>query len=775
MKRTKKQFTVDRIVPESEGKLHIKVGIHLLLSLCLCLGSLSVLHAEGNEYPSISAMVYLLMIATLVCCVLSQRKREKQWMKVFYYGGPWLLVLILTGFHGYWTGAKSWINMILMYWNEVHDGGVALLSVSQENVAMQSFTLLMVIFCAQFCWWMVKDRKVICGIGYSMAWTMLALMTGMFQPYMGMLFLIGLAGLFLAIQGGYVTARNLFCFVVVSVIVVIGGLTLPQENLDSVTQARQQWKEQIRTWRYGEDSLPEGDLRQAASLQKNSNEMLQVQTGQQKMLYLRGFVGEVYQNGVWHELPSYTYGNENAGIMKWFLQQGFHPQMQVAEYYALCSEDNQPEENELSISVTDASRYYFYLPVSMEEVNGSNYKEKRSSRLFSTDWRGAGSYSGTELSGSRPAELTVAEDWVSDPTTEAQKQYCQTESVYRDFVYENYTQTDADTVKLMNEIFWDDYDPESDGIYSALSQVRAVLNNNVKYVEKPMAAPESYDPIRYFLTKSRQGNSMLYASAAVESLRVHGIPARYVEGYFVSEEQSAANGGKVSLTGKDAHAWVEVYFDGIGWLPVDVTPGYYFDSVSLQQMVSLPDTVQKNAALSNNGYDTNIVKNSGNQGSKAPEILKKVFNVAAICLGIVGLLVILLTAIFVVLEILRILAEYIWQQHESYFSDSERIGYKTKKIYHLLAIRGIDASLGWNMEDTDTAIADTFSETSPGEYKRVCVLLEKAAYGGMILKQFEERTVDAFLTKISEVDKKSNWRIRLRLRYDAVYCLRHYK
>lgn len=268
---------------------------------------------------------------------------------------------------------------------------------------------------------------------------------------------------------------------------------------------------------------------------------------------------------------------------------------------------------------------------------------------------------------------------------------------------------------------------------------------------------------------------MLYASAAVESLRVHGIPARYVEGYFVSEEQSAANGGKVFLTGKDAHAWVEVYFDGIGWLPVDVTPGYYFDSVSLQQMVSLPDTVQKNAALSNNGYDTNIVKNSGNQGSKAPEILKKVFNVAAICLGIVGLLVILLTAIFVVLEILRILAEYIWKQHESYFSDSERIGYKTKKIYHLLAIRGIDASLGWNMEDTDTAIADTFSETSPGEYKRVCVLLEKAAYGGMILKQFEERTVDAFLTKISEVDKKSNWRIRLRLRYDAVYCLRHYK
>ena len=169
------------------------------------------------------------------------------------------------------------------------------------------------------------------------------------------------------------------------------------------------------------------------------------------------------------------------------------------------------------------------------------------------------------------------------------------------------------------------------------------------------------------------------------------------------------------------------------------------------------------------------MKDSGNQGTKAPEILKKVFNVAAICLGIVALLLILSTVIFVLLEILRILAEYIWKQHESHFSDRERIGYKTKKIYHLLAIRGIDASLGWNMEDTDTAIADMFPETDPGEYKRVCVLLEKALYGGMVLRQFEERTVDVFLAKISEVDKKSNWQIRLRLRYDAVYCLRHYK
>ena len=91
---------------------------------------------------------------------------------------------------------------------------------------------------------------------------------------------------------------------------------------------------------------------------------------------------------------------------------------------------------------------------------------------------------------------------------------------------------------------------------------------------------------------------MLYASATVQALRAHGIPTRYAEGYYlpIAKTQSSAD-GTAALTGQDAHAWAEAYFDGIGWLPVDATPGYYFDAVALQQMVSLPDTVRKTAAI----------------------------------------------------------------------------------------------------------------------------------------------------------------------------------
>ena len=63
-----------------------------------------------------------------------------------------------------------------------------------------------------------------------------------------------------------------------------------------------------------------------------------------------------------------------------------------------------------------------------------------------------------------------------------------------------------------------------------------------------------------------------------------------MEGYYLSADQiQKEESGTNTLTGADAHASVEVYFDGVGWLPLDTTPGYYYDAVSLQQMISAPD------------------------------------------------------------------------------------------------------------------------------------------------------------------------------------------
>ena len=57
---------------------------------------------------------------------------------------------------------------------------------------------------------------------------------------------------------------------------------------------------------------------------------------------------------------------------------------------------------------------------------------------------------------------------------------------------------------------------------------------------------------------------------------------------------------ETTLTSKDSHAWAEVYMDGIGWIPVDVTPGYYFDTYALMEMVEQPQEVQDTTSLDDN-------------------------------------------------------------------------------------------------------------------------------------------------------------------------------
>lgn len=110
---------------------------------------------------------------------------------------------------------------------------------------------------------------------------------------------------------------------------------------------------------------------------------------------------------------------------------------------------------------------------------------------------------------------------------------------------------------------------------------------------------------------------MLYAATAVEALRAYGIPARYAEGYYLSAEECRT--GTAAVTASNAHAWVEVYFDGIGWMSVDVTPGYFYDTLSLQQMVALPDDIEKTSAAEQDEYDPNTLGDDPQNGTRRPE------------------------------------------------------------------------------------------------------------------------------------------------------------
>lgn len=76
------------------------------------------------------------------------------------------------------------------------------------------------------------------------------------------------------------------------------------------------------------------------------------------------------------------------------------------------------------------------------------------------------------------------------------------------------------------------------------------------------------DFARWFLTDSSTGYCIHFATAATVLLRAAGIPARYVTGYMVT-----TTAGKTTVVREEnAHAWVEYWVRGIGWIILEATP-----------------------------------------------------------------------------------------------------------------------------------------------------------------------------------------------------------
>ncbi|MDD3337081.1 MAG: transglutaminase domain-containing protein, partial [Eubacteriales bacterium] len=94
------------------------------------------------------------------------------------------------------------------------------------------------------------------------------------------------------------------------------------------------------------------------------------------------------------------------------------------------------------------------------------------------------------------------------------------------------------------------------------------LQRYYHYTLSPDTPPENQDFVTYFLYVGREGYCTYFASAMTVLCRMAGLPARYVEGFLAQPDGS----GFAYVTGKDAHAWTEVYFEGFGWVPFDPTP-----------------------------------------------------------------------------------------------------------------------------------------------------------------------------------------------------------
>jgi len=116
---------------------------------------------------------------------------------------------------------------------------------------------------------------------------------------------------------------------------------------------------------------------------------------------------------------------------------------------------------------------------------------------------------------------------------------------------------------------------DSKNEYEAVTSIVNHVTDLVKYTFNP----PQYDALYTLRTKS--GNCQNFAHLSIALLRSAGIPARIVGGITMKESWKVPvenNSFIVQSIGQGGHAWIEVYFPDIGWLPYDPQQSRQFTS-----------------------------------------------------------------------------------------------------------------------------------------------------------------------------------------------------
>ncbi len=382
---------------------------------------------------------------------------------------------------------------------------------------------------------------------------------------------------------------------------------------------------------YGKADSPQGDPEQ--SLSEAEDVRLKVSMSQPVRLYLKGYTGSVWEDGAWEALESTSYSDEYEGMIKGYSKQKFHPLSQMSSYIKAAAYVEgaavKGEEMQLTVQNVGAFRKYTYLPYgisfeSLQELRESNQdiyvpgsaSEAREDNVYSavtqqieTDY-----FLGYE-----------SETWVNKKQdfNEVTGQYRIAEADYRNFVHKYYTSVEETYVEKSKQL------SEAANASLGASQMIETTNQIRQYVKKNGELAGDWSAVDY-------------ASEAVLVFRGCGIPARYIEGYLADGKDAKAGEDRyyrVDVRARDAHAWVEVYKDGVGWIPVDVTPGFYEELQSAGQQ----SVVQQEILREQQQQREQAMQQPVSQETEEPEMLLRILRVLAwiggILLGVMVLAV----------------------------------------------------------------------------------------------------------------------------------------
>ncbi len=394
---------------------------------------------------------------------------------------------------------------------------------------------------------------------------------------------------------------------------------------------------------YGKSDYPEGKFSRYNETVITGEERLQIRMSQPKQMYMRGFVGSKYTEDGWEDSDLKIYGGDYEGVFDWFSSNDYSPLTNLSAYVTQSAEHGgEAKENSIYVEVSNISarRKYQYVPECVTYGSLENLYAPKNDVNFRSQGLGREKDYFFDMVDvmNNDYKAIYGETWYQDQTGD--KLFHDSENVYGTFARTYYEDVPDDL-----RAYFDSHAPNAGqkmNPFDAIKVVRDYTAGNMSYSNDADEYSGDEDFVIEMLSGHKSGYSAHFATAATMLFRYYGIPARYVEGYLVNPE---AGSDVISVTDEDSHAWVEIYAGGLGFIPIEVTPGYYSDD---------DDTGMSNA---NSGTTPQTIPpepedqqedNGGGGGS-----METVLLIGYIILGLVALFAVVLIIRRIICAILR--------------------------------------------------------------------------------------------------------------------------
>lgn len=356
-------------------------------------------------------------------------------------------------------------------------------------------------------------------------------------------------------------------------------------HMDKLTQARNSvmslstWSEDdVVTWLksyFNDDAITYGRIGKKNEVNYTGETMLKLSgnVNAKYGLYLKGYVGDVYEDNRWRSLSS--------------------------------NEEYKKERKELDDTGVTLDNWHAQLRNELgdNEITGANLWQNGKLRVRNLAF-GYGNYLVPYLPTDSFKTLKNGRITVEEPGVEYEVEYYMQ---YSHFLRQDLLKGEC---RVASPMFWggnkierqrlsdfankyylstpsslqgvcDDFRKyvEQAGHESTKNKIQAVkeyISKDTEYTLAPGKTPSGKDSVEYFLKENKKGYCTYYATAAAVLLRSVGVPTRYVEGMYVTKEQleeGVKAKGEIEVPDEDAHAWIEVYDEKYGFVPVEVTPG----------------------------------------------------------------------------------------------------------------------------------------------------------------------------------------------------------